>query len=195
VGLTWEESGPQEVHVQKPEQYRGRASLGRGAGTGTDAGTGAVTLVALAGLTGSAAAVRRMPVPPPSGKKHNYSTLVQPEHSFPTDPSLLATALDPQPVTNSATAASRCSSENELPLNMKLLPVSLLIQLSGSSSHGRPFVVFPRQKTSHGAENEPRGNDARIIPLQQLLAMERVYVTGHVIDAECDGQLSDVSDP
>lgn len=42
--------------------------------------------------------------------------------------------------------------------------------------------------------NEPRGNDARIIPLQQLLAMERFYVTGQMIDAECDSQLSDVSD-
>ena len=51
---------------------------------GTDAGTGAVTLVALAGLTGSAAAVRRRPVPPPSGKKDNYPTVVQPKDSFPT---------------------------------------------------------------------------------------------------------------
>jgi hypothetical protein len=65
-----------------------------------------------------------MPVPPPSGKKHNYSTVVQPEGSFPTHLNLLATALDPQPVSNSATAASRCSSDNELPLNMKLLPIS-----------------------------------------------------------------------
>jgi hypothetical protein len=37
---------------------------------------------------------------------------------------MLATGLDPQPVANSATAASRWSSDNELPLNMKLLPIS-----------------------------------------------------------------------
>lgn len=43
-------------------------------------------------------------------------------------------------------------------------------------------------------DDETRANDARIIPLQQLLAMERFYVTGHMIDAACDGQLSAVSE-
>jgi hypothetical protein len=62
-----------------------------------------------------------MPVPPPSGKKHNYSTVVQPEDSFPTHPKLARYGPGPPTVANSATAASRCSSDNELPLNMKLL--------------------------------------------------------------------------
>ncbi|WP_460866331.1 hypothetical protein [Nocardioides pakistanensis] len=33
----------------------------------------------------------------------------------------------------------------------------------------------------------------RLIPLQQLLAMERVYVTGRIIDEECRGNIRDVT--
>lgn len=56
------------------------------------------------------------------------------------------------------------------------------------------FLIVNNTARTDGGENQPRGNDARIIPLQQLLAMERFYVTGHMIDAECDGELDDVSD-
>jgi hypothetical protein len=44
-------------------------------------------------------------------EKHNDCTVVQPEDSFLTTPTLLATALDLQPVANTITAASRCSSD------------------------------------------------------------------------------------
>jgi hypothetical protein len=56
------------------------------------------------------------------------------------------------------------------------------------------FLVVDNTVCNDVDGNEPRGRDARIIPLQQLLAMERFYVTGHMIEAECDGQLTDVSE-
>jgi hypothetical protein len=42
--------------------------------------------------------------------------------------------MDPLPVANSATAASRCSSDNELPLSMKLLPVGCPLRARCTSS-------------------------------------------------------------
>ena len=42
--------------------------------------------------------------------------------------------------------------------------------------------------------DEPARQDARIIPLQLLLAMEHVYVAGHMIDKVCDGTLRDVAE-
>lgn len=51
-----------------------------------------------------------------------------------------------------------------------------------------------------GTRDESEGETAaavhpylRLIPLQQLLAMERVYVTGHIIDEECRGNMRDVA--
>ena len=55
------------------------------------------------------------------------------------------------------------------------------------------FLVVNHTAARNDEESEPRGNDARIIPLQQLLAMERFYVTGHMI-AECVDQLVDVNE-
>lgn len=60
--------------------------------------------MALAGLTGSAAAVRRRPVPPPSGKSTTIPLSCNRRTAFPPTPSLRATAMDPQPV---ATAPTR----------------------------------------------------------------------------------------
>ena len=56
-------------------------------------------------------------------------------------------ALDPQPVADSDPVASRCSSDNELPLNMKLLPRKLELNYQsnfrGSSSvlEQGPFLI------------------------------------------------------
>lgn len=55
---------------------------------------------------------------------HNYSTVVQPEDSFPTHPKFARYGPGPPTVANSATVASHCSSDNKLPLNLKLLPES-----------------------------------------------------------------------
>lgn len=51
--------------------------------------------------------------------------------------------------------------------------------------------------TAHNAEHgsgDPVLPEARIIPLQQLLALERFYVTAQVIDQELDGILRDVAE-
>lgn len=51
--------------------------------------------------------------------------------------------------------------------------------------------------TAHNAElssGKPIRPDARIIPLQQLLALERFYVTAQIIDQELSGKLCDVAE-
>jgi len=56
------------------------------------------------------------------------------------------------------------------------------------------LIIYTTVSAKDDDSDEPARPDARIIPLQQLLAMERFYVTGHVIDKECDGTLRDVAE-
>ncbi|MEV6880298.1 hypothetical protein [Amycolatopsis sp. NPDC051128] len=56
------------------------------------------------------------------------------------------------------------------------------------------LIIYNTAGSKDADPNEPAKPDARIIPLQQLLAMERFYVTGGVIDRECDGILGDVAE-
>jgi hypothetical protein len=56
------------------------------------------------------------------------------------------------------------------------------------------LIIYNTVSAKDDNLGEPTRPDARIMPLQQLLAMERFYVTGHMIDKECDGTLRDVAE-
>jgi hypothetical protein len=56
------------------------------------------------------------------------------------------------------------------------------------------LVIYNTGHARDDHSDEPVRPDARIIPLQQLLAIERHYVTAHMIDKECDGTLRDVAE-
>jgi hypothetical protein len=56
------------------------------------------------------------------------------------------------------------------------------------------LIIYNTARAEDDDSDEPVRPDARIIPLQQLLAMERFYVTGHMIDKECHGTLGDVAE-
>jgi hypothetical protein len=56
------------------------------------------------------------------------------------------------------------------------------------------LIIYNTVSAKDDDSDEPTRPDARVIPLQQLLAMERFYVTVHMIDKECDGTLRDVAE-
>lgn len=56
------------------------------------------------------------------------------------------------------------------------------------------LVIYSTGRPKKTASCDPAGSEARVVPLQQLLAMERIYVTGHAVDNECGGDLSDAAE-
>lgn len=66
------------------------------------------------------------------------------------------------------------------------------VRLALKESPFREVFLVVNNTVHH--ESEPRGHDARVIPLQQLLVIERFYVTAHMIAEECDDHLNDVVD-
>ena len=56
------------------------------------------------------------------------------------------------------------------------------------------LIVYNTARDAEYSSDKPTKLDARIIPLQQLLAMERFYVTIQIIDQECHATLRDVAE-
>jgi hypothetical protein len=56
------------------------------------------------------------------------------------------------------------------------------------------LIMYNTVRAKDDRSYEPVRPDARVIPLQQLLIIERFYVTRHLIDKECDGILRDVAE-
>jgi hypothetical protein len=56
------------------------------------------------------------------------------------------------------------------------------------------LITYNTASTDDIDSDGPTRPDIRIIPLQQLLAMERFYITGHIINDECGDNLSDVAE-